>query len=112
MEHGSMTLKSSSSHPCSIRVLSVAYFLSGRSILPPRDVLCRWNRPQIRLHFLQRFRTDPAHSAKLRMVDKPSALLARNDDALCQRLADAGQLGQFRPVGLIDVDQELGLQLR
>ena len=68
------------------------------------DVAARRHGEQVRPQGVERLGANAAHAAaQVVVVHKRAARGAAVDDALGQRLADARQLGQFRPLGLVDV---------
>ncbi len=63
---------------------------------------------QVGPHPIERLRADPAHAAKVFVVEEETLRLAGFDDTLGERLADSRQLSQLRPVGRVRIDLKPG----
>jgi len=79
---------------------------AGRSL--SRQRLAARHRQQKRADAIERFRPDAADPLKLIVIDERTVGAAGFDDPSGKRLADAGQLSQLRPVGLVQIDLETG----
>ena len=76
--------------------------------IPSDQIITTRDWQQIGPNPLQRFRSDPSNTLQFLVVQEEALGLARFDNPLGERLADAGQLNEFRPVGLVQINLEFG----